>query len=271
MRFVVASQCKPHLSLPLHLKNFQVQRYFLELKFRGTNYHGWQVQENAHSVQQEFNNALKILLKKETLTTGCGRTDTGVHATQFFVHFDAEEIVENKDQFVYKLNSILPWDISAKKIIEVKEDAHARFDATSRTYEYLIVQTKEPFLKDLAHFEPVHFDIDLMNEVAKILFNYEDFKSFSKGEPEFGTTICKITEAFWRKEKELFIFKITANRFLRNMVRAIVGTLIEAGKKRITKEDFKKIIESGERSEAGASVPGYGLYLTEIKYPYIND
>ena len=256
-------------SLPLHHKFFEVQRYFLEIKFRGTNYHGWQIQENAHSVQQEVNGALKTLLKLETLTTGCGRTDTGVHATQFYLHFDTDKI-ENENQFVYKLNAVLPWDIAAIRIIQVHPDAHARFDATSRTYEYKIVQTKEPFLKEFAHFEPVDFDLELMNEAANELFNYEDFKSFSKGESEFGT-LCKISEAEWRKRNELIDFRISANRFLRNMVRAIVGTLLEVGKKRITIEEFKKIIGSGERAEAGASVPGYGLYLKKVKYPYIND
>jgi tRNA pseudouridine38-40 synthase len=250
---------------------FKVQRYFLEIKFRGTNYHGWQVQENAHTVQQELNNALLALLKNEVTTIGCGRTDTGVHATQFYVHFDAEYKLEDEVRFVYSLNCILPWDISVMRMIAVHPEAHARFDATSRTYEYKIVTAKEPFLKELALFEPVAFDIELMDVAATELLNFDDFKAFTKGEVESGTTICNVTEACWKKQNELIIFKITANRFLRNMVRAIVGTLLEVGKKRIDIERFKKIIESEERAEAGASVPGYGLYLTKAEYPYIND
>jgi tRNA pseudouridine38-40 synthase len=248
-----------------------VHRYFLELKFKGTNYHGWQIQENAHSVQKEINNALNTLLKKEIQTTGCGRTDTGVHATQFYLHFDAELLPVNADQFLYQLNSILPWDISVKKIIPVHSDAHVRFDATSRTYVYKIIQSKEPFLKELAHFEPAELDLELINKASEELFNYDDFKAFSKGEPDFGTTICKITEAQWNTEGETIIFKISANRFLRNMVRAIVGTLLNVGKKKTSLEEFKKIIEKGERSGAGVSVPGHGLYLSKVEYPYIND
>ena len=246
-----------------------MQRYFLEIMFRGNNYHGWQVQENAHSVQAEINNALKTLLKKEIATTGCGRTDTDVHATQFYLHFDAGKI-ENMEQFIYKLNSILPWDIAAKRIIDVSENAHARFDANSRTYEYKIIQNKEPFLKELAHFEPLELDINSMNEAAACLLNHDDFKSFSKGDIEFGTTFCKVSEAKWRRDGELLIFTITANRFLRNMVRAIVGTLLLVGKKKMNQDEFSEVIKSGERTQAGASVPGYGLYLSKVNYPYIN-
>ena len=190
-----------------------MQRYFLEIKFRGTNYHGWQIQENANSVQEEINKALKTLLKKEIQTTGCGRTDTGVHALQFYLHFDADRI-KNEDQFVYKLNAVLPWDLAAKRILLVDPESHARFDATSRTYQYKIIQTKEPFLKELAHFDPVEFDLNIMNEAAKELFNYEDFKAFSKSEVDFGTTLCKITEAKWETKNELIIFRITANQVL---------------------------------------------------------
>ncbi|MGI8893648.1 MAG: tRNA pseudouridine(38-40) synthase TruA [Bacteroidia bacterium] len=249
----------------------KLQRYFLEIKFRGTSYHGWQVQENAHSVQAELNKALGTLLKQEVQTTGCGRTDTDVHALQFYVHFETDNLPERAEQFAYRLNAILPWDIAVKKIIDVHPEAHSRFDATSRTYEYKIVKTKEPFLKELAHFEPVDFDMEPMNEAAKELLNYDDFKAFSKGEVEFGTTLCKITEAHWRKENDLFIFKISANRFLRNMVRAIVGTLLEVGKKRMTIKEFQNVIAKGERAAAGVSVPGYGLYLISVIYPYIND
>ena len=252
------------------IKIVQVQRYFLEIKFRGTNYHGWQIQENAHSVQQEVNQALTTLLKQQVATTGCGRTDTGVHATQFYLHFDNENKVEDNQQFVYRLNAILPWDIAAINLIEVNEKAHARFDATARTYQYKIVQHKEPFLRELAHFEPVQLDLDLMNKASKELFNYNDFKAFCKGEVEFGTTLCEIKHAEWTRENDIVVFTITANRFLRNMVRAIVGTILEVGKKKINIKDFKHIIEKGERQEAGASVPGYGLYLSQVIYPYIN-
>jgi tRNA pseudouridine38-40 synthase len=250
-------------------------RYFLELSFLGTNYHGWQRQQNAHTVQQEIENALKILLKKDTETTGCGRTDTGVHARKFFAHFDADQPLDgnsfsiNKSSFVYHLNSLLPRDISIINIHPVKEDAHARFDATSRTYEYVIVKRKDALLYGLSFQFEYSLDIEQMNRLGNTFLGQHDFASFSKSRTQVKTTICNVTEAAWKEEEHTLIFRITADRFLRNMVRAIVGTLLEAGEGKLSEDDFKAIFDSKNRSEAGMSVPACGLYLCDVKYPYL--
>jgi len=242
-------------------------RYFLELSFLGTNYHGWQRQQNAHAVQHEIENALKILFSKETETTGCGRTDTGVHARKFFAHFDSDIVLE--ENFIYQLNSLLPRDISIINIHSVKEDAHARFDATSRTYEYIIVKRKDALLYGLSFQFEYPIDIDRINRFAKTFLGQHDFASFSKSRTQVKTTICNVTEAVWKEEEHKLIFTITADRFLRNMVRAIVGTLLEAGEGKLSEDDFKAIFESKNRSEAGMSVPACGLYLCDVKYPYL--
>lgn len=244
-------------------------RYFLQLSFHGQKFHGWQIQENAHSVQAALNQALKVLLGKETETTGCGRTDTGVHAAKFFVHFDAGQITDEKD-FVYHLNCLLPFEIAVQRMIEVGADAHARFDATSRTYQYFIHQSKNPFLNDSSYFFPFEVDMKLMNEAAEILLSHDDFSCFSKTRTQVKTNICKISQAFWSKQNEQLVFEITADRFLRNMVRAIVGTLLEVGEKHISLSEFTEIIENKKRSGAGASVPGHGLFLTDVRYTYIS-
>jgi tRNA pseudouridine38-40 synthase len=259
-------------------------RYFLELSFLGTNYHGWQRQQNAHTVQQEIENALKILLRKETETIGCGRTDTGVHARKFFAHFDSDQPLDapdsfpinksanqqiNKSNFLYHLNSLLPRDISIINVHPVKENAHARFDAASRTYEYILVRRKDALLYGLSFQFEYSLDIDRMNRFAKIFLGTHDFASFSKSRTQVKTTICDVTEAAWKEEEHKLIFRITADRFLRNMVRAIVGTLLEAGEEKLSENDFKAIFESKNRSEAGMSVPACGLYLCDVKYPYI--
>jgi tRNA pseudouridine38-40 synthase len=245
-----------------------VSRYFLQLSFHGKKFHGWQIQENAHSVQAELNRALKTLLGKETDTTGCGRTDTGVHALKFYLHFDAEEISDEKD-FLYHLNSLLPFEIAVYKILKVDDDAHARFDATSRTYKYFIHRRKNPFLNDTSYFFPFETDLKLMNEAAEILKSYSDFSSFSKSRTQVKTNICKVTDARWIEKDEQLIFEITADRFLRNMVRAIVGTLLEVGERHITLDDFREIIEHKKRSGAGVSVPGHGLFLVNVTYTYL--
>ena len=259
-------------------------RYFLELSFLGTNYHGWQRQQNAHTVQEELENALKILLKKETETTGCGRTDTGVHARQFFAHFDSDLPLEeipsfkinkstnqqiSKSTFLYHLNSLLPRDISIINIHPVKDDAHARFDATSRTYEYIVVMRKDALLYGLSYQFEYALDIERMNLFAKTFLGTHDFASFSKSRTQVKTTICMVTEAAWKEEEHKLVFRITADRFLRNMVRAIVGTLLEAGEDKISAADFQVIFDSKNRSEAGVSVPACGLYLCDVKYPFI--
>ena len=246
-----------------------MQRYFIELAYNGQNYNGWQIQENAPSIQQTINEAISTVLQQKVNIVGCGRTDTGVHARQFYAHFDFKKSIHKIDlnSLVGKLNGILSWDISIKNIFLVEPELHARFGAIKRTYEYKISKRKDPFYHDLAYNCPYQLDIDLMNEAASILLKYDDFTSFSKLHTQTKTNNCKIEEAHWTEKDHLLIFKISADRFLRNMVRAIVGTLIDVGRGKISIEDFKTIIDSKNRSNAGFSVPAKGLYLTEVLYP----
>jgi tRNA pseudouridine38-40 synthase len=245
-------------------------RYFIKLAFNGKNYHGWQMQDNALTIQSVINDALSKLLSEEINLTGCGRTDTGVHAKEFYAHFDTCKNFTNdeKKRLILKLNNFLPYDISIYEIINVKNNAHARFDAISRTYQYFITRQKDPFDNNFSYYVYGDINIDLMNEGAKILYEYEDFTSFSKLHSDVKTNNCKILNAKWVEKEDKLIFTITADRFLRNMVRAIVGTLLDVGKKKITLEEFRKIIESKNRSDAGYSVPAKGLFLTKIEYPY---
>ena len=243
-------------------------RYFLELSYNGKNYKGWQVQPDVISVQEKLTKALSTILRKEIEVVGAGRTDAGVHASQMYAHFDYEkELAEN---FTYKLNAILPDDIVIYKTILVADEAHARFDATSRSYEYRICLERNPFLLDIT-WQLYHktVDIDLMNEAAKILYEYEDFECFSKVKTDVHTFNCTVTNAEWIVEGTMLTFHISANRFLRNMVRAIVGTLLDVGLQKITVNDFRQIIESKNRSKAGVSVPAKGLFLTQVAYDYI--
>ena len=240
-------------------------RYFIELSYNGTNYHGWQIQPDAVSVQEKINSALSTIYQTEIEVVGAGRTDTGVHASQMFAHFDVDEEVD--ENLAFKLNSILPNDIFIKNIVKVDNEKHARFDALERSYEYRIWLGRNPFLLDFSwQIHSQKPDVELMNEAAKLLLKYEDFESFSKVKTDVYTFNCKVTQAFWKQENELLIFYISANRFLRNMVRAIVGTLLDVGLGKITVDDFKNIIESKNRSNAGLSVPAKGLFLTQIKY-----
>lgn len=245
-------------------------RYFVELAYKGTNYHGWQIQQNAHSVQEEVNKALSTLLQEEIMITGAGRTDTGVHAEQLFAHFDSLQSIDAA-QLLFKLNSFLPSDIACKQIFEVKEDDHARFSATYRTYEYRITTTKNPFTTELAHYFPYKLDVEKMNEAAELLIQETDFSCFSKSKTDTFTNMCHITEAYWKSHNEQLIFTITANRFLRNMVRAIVGTLLDVGQQKIKVEELTEIIASKNRSNAGKSVPAHGLFLTKIGYPFLKE
>lgn len=245
-------------------------RYFIHLAYNGTPYHGWQIQPNATSVQETLNKAFSVLLQSEINLMGAGRTDTGVHAKEMYAHFDFEAIIDIPN-LVHKLNSFLPKDIVIHDIIPVHDDAHTRFDATKRTYEYHIHQFKNPFLDELSWYFHQPLDIDLMNEAAKLLFNYTDFECFSKVNTDVNTFDCTIFEAHWKRgENDQLVFTISANRFLRNMVRSIVGTLVNIGLHKITIEDFAQIIESKSRDKAGFSVPGHGLYLTQITYDYIS-
>ncbi|WP_313807877.1 tRNA pseudouridine(38-40) synthase TruA [Flavobacterium sp.] len=244
-------------------------RYFIEFAYNGKNYHGWQYQPQSISVQETLNKALSTLLKKEIDVVGAGRTDTGVHAKQMYAHFDFEENLDS-EFWTKKLNSFLPKDIVVFGLISLHEDAHARFDATSRTYEYHIHTFKDAFEHEGSwyHFHPL--DVAKMNEAAKILFEYKDFECFSKVHTDVRTFNCDIKEAFWQQDGNRLVFTISADRFLRNMVRAIVGTLIGVGLGKISLEDFRKIIESKDRGKAGFSVPAHGLYLTKVNYPYLH-
>jgi tRNA pseudouridine38-40 synthase len=247
----------------------KIQRYFIELSYDGTNYHGWQTQPNAVAVQQVLDKALTTVLRQPIETLGCGRTDTGVHAKEFFAHFDLVDssLLIDHSNFLRSINSVLPHDIAIKNIFPVNAEAHARFDATLRSYQYHIHFNKDPFKHGYSWLLRDEPDLDLMNQAAAIIMEYIDFSCFSKSNTQVFTNNCKITRAEWVKTPEgTIIFHISADRFLRNMVRAIVGTLIMVGRKEITPEAVRAIIESKNRSNAGASVPACGLYLTEVKY-----
>ena len=241
-------------------------RYFLEISYLGTNYHGWQIQPNSITIQGVLEDCISKLLKLKIKLVGAGRTDTGVHANQMFAHFDIDDKINNIDQMIHKLNSFLPHEIVVKKIFQVNNKAHARFDAVCRSYEYFISTEKNPFELNKSYYLKNKLDLKKMNECANLLFNYVDFKSFSKSKSDVKTYNCKIFKASWEIIEGKLCFKIKADRFLRNMVRAIVGTLIEVGLGTISKDDFEKIINERDRKLAGYSVPAHGLFLKEINY-----
>lgn len=248
------------------------QRYFIELAYDGTDLHGWQIQPNATTVQELLDGALSTVLREPIETTGCGRTDTGVHAREFFAHFDSQSLVIGHPSLVKavdSLNAILPATIAVKSIIPVHAEAHARFDATSRSYEYHVHFEKDPFKVNHSWRLRDKPDITLMNAAARIIMEHTDFSCFSKSNTQTYTNNCKITRAEWVYSEQCLVFHISADRFLRNMVRAIVGTLMQVGRKEMQPEDIRAIIESKNRSNAGTSVPACGLYLTEVKYPYL--
>ena len=244
-----------------------IQRYFIQISYKGTAYHGWQIQPNAHSVQEVMEKTLSTLLRESIQVTGAGRTDTGVHASFFVAHFDAYDPALDSPDFVYKLNGFLPNDIAVQKVWKVHSNAHARFDARSRTYRYVVVREKEPFSEETAFRFSGALDLEKMNRAAKILFEYNDFTSFSKLHTDVKTNHCQIMQAEWMEEGIRLVFTIRADRFLRNMVRAIVGTLLDTGRGKLGMEEFRKIIESKDRGLAGASAPAHGLFLTGIEYP----
>lgn len=257
----------PKQAIDRHKKE-ALARYFIELSYKGTAYHGWQVQPNANTVQEQIDKALSTILREPIETLGCGRTDTGVHARQFFAHFDAQkDILPEKIQ---GFNAVLPYDIAIKHVFPVPADAHARFDALSRSYEYHIHFAKDPFLEHASWLMGQVPDIEAMNMAAAYLFDYIDFSCFSKSHTQVFTNNCRISRAEWVLKPDGMIFHITADRFLRNMVRAIVGTLLDIGFHKIKPEDIKAVIESKDRSSAGVSVPAHGLYLSRIDYPYIS-
>lgn len=252
---------------PKNSVNLQLMRYCIEFSYSGKNYFGYQIQPDQISVQEVLENALSTILREKIKTTGAGRTDTGVHAKKIFAHFDTENNIG--DNLVYQLNSFLPQDISIKRIFPVKEDFHARFDATFRTYEYYITLEKNPFTQDSSwQIWKRDLDVERMNEACKILFEYEDFTSFSKLHTGNKTNNCKIYKAFWEQDRLELKFTISADRFLRNMVRAIVGTMVEIGNGKMEPEDLHKIIQDKDRSSAGTSAPPQGLFLVDVGYDF---
>ena len=251
-------------------------RYFITFSYDGGRYHGWQIQPNGDSVQARLQEALSTLLREEISVTGAGRTDTGVHARMMVAHFDLPSSVKfdgteegdvNCEQLVYKLNRLLPQDIAVQKVERVSDEMHARFSAKSRMYRYYIHTTKDPFRR--AYSCEMHYPLDFakMNEAARLLLAYEDFGAFCKSGADVKTTLCEVTRAEWVQTSETtWYFEKRANRFLRNMVRAVVGTLIDVGRGRLSLEDFKKVIEGKKRTEAGESMPGHALFLEDIVY-----
>lgn len=246
------------------------KRYFIELSYDGTTYHGWQTQPNGITVQECLDKALSTYFRQEIISLGCGRTDAGVHATQFYAHFDVLDLTP--DLVINGLggiNSLLPYSISAKRIFVVADDAHARFDALSRAYKYYLHFEKDPFKIDRSWLYKGKLDMQLMNDAAKILMDYTDFSCFSKSNTQTFTNNCKLMELGFESIDGGMVFTIKADRFLRNMVRAIVGTLILVGKGDLKVEDMTTIINSKNRSKAGQSVPACGLYLVSVAYPYV--
>lgn len=241
-------------------------RYFITFSYDGTAYHGWQIQPHSVTVQEELQKALSTLMRKPMEVVGAGRTDTGVHARKMIAHFDHDEVLDCP-QLVYKLNKLLPRDIAVQHVEPVADDMHARFSAKSRTYHYYVHLDKNPFLRSYSWQVYGNPDFELMNRAARVLMEYKDFTSFSKVNTDTKTNDCTITEARWdRVREDQWRFTVTANRFLRNMVRAIVGTLMEVGRGRMTIEQLRSVIEAKDRCRAGDSVPGNALFLVEVLY-----
>jgi len=239
-------------------------RYFLELSYKGTNYSGFQSQINANTVQAEVEKAFEILQKDKVEMFSSSRTDTGVHALQNYFHFDFEGEVHS--QFVYKMNAILPSDIVIKKIEKMAEGSHARFDAISREYKYYIYGRKDPFLEDRAYYFPYKLDVEIMNKAAESLMMYDDFTSFSKRKTQVKTFICKLTDSRWEREGEMLVYKVKGNRFLRGMVRGLVGTMLKLGRGKMTLEEFHDIVKAKDCTRASFSVPGKGLFLVRVQF-----
>lgn len=240
-------------------------RFFIKISYKGTNYHGWQVQPNSNTVQAEINKALSVICNDNIKVMGAGRTDAGVHARQMFAHFDYN-LSFNIQKMIYKLNSLLSSDISVNDIFQVKDNVNCRFDAISRTYQYHIIQRKDPF-NTTAYFFQKDLDLDAMNKACKHIIGQQDFTSFSKLNTQVFTNNCDVMFAKWEKINDEIIFTIKANRFLRNMVRAIVGTLLDVGVYKIAPDDVLNIIAEKDRSKSGRSVPAYALFLIEVEYP----
>jgi len=244
-----------------------MQRYFIQLAYDGANYHGWQIQPGSISVQEVLEKSISTISREEIHVSGAGRTDTGVHASFFVAHFDAEAENLDDQHFTFRLNRFLPPDISVQNIYKVHEKAHARFDATYRTYQYFITKQKDPFSRAFAYHHYRLLDTEKMNEAAQLLFNYSDFTSFSRTGADAKTGICKMMEAYWTEEPDRYILTIKADRFLRNMVRAVVGTMLDIGMGKMEPKEIGRIIEAKDRRVAGSSAAAQGLFLVDIGYP----
>ena len=240
-------------------------RYFLEVSYKGTHYSGLQSQKNANTIQAEVEKAFEILQKQKVVMTGSSRTDAGVHALQNFFHFDCSEL--NNYHFVYKMNAILPKDIAVKRVIPVNADANCRFDAISREYKYFIYRHKDPLLLDRAFYFPYKIDIEILQEAASIIKGCSDFTSFSKRKTQAKTFICSIAESEWHYENDILIYHVKANRFLRGMVRALTATMLKVGRKKMTLDEFRNIIDAKDCTQASFSVPARGLFLMAVEYP----
>lgn len=243
-------------------------RYFIHLAYNGSAYCGWQTQPELPTVQLTLEQALSTLLRQEVAVVGCGRTDTGVHASDFYAHFDADTGFD-ADNIVFKLNNMLPPDIAIFSIFRVTDNAHARFDATARTYQYHVSTLRLPFRQ--GQYTRIYFtpDVELMNKAAKVLMEYDDFTSFAKLHTQVKTNICHLSEAHWDRVGDELVFTIRSNRFLRNMVRSVTGTLLDVGRGKLSIEGLREIIESKDRCAAGVSMPACGLFLTKVEYPYL--
>lgn len=250
----------------------ETKRYFVELSYNGTNFHGWQTQPNGVTVQECLDKALSTYFRQNVVSLGCGRTDTGVHATQFYAHFDLIAVNPKQVEHSAKgINALLPYSIAIQRVFEVAYDAHARFDATAREYKYYLHFHKDPFKLDRSWLYKGKLDVDKMNQAAQVLLKHKDFSCFSKSNTQTFTNNCKISLAEIEERQDGLVFTIKADRFLRNMVRAIMGTLVMVGRGDIGVDDMEEIIASKNRSKAGQSVPACGLYLVAVEYPYIKN
>jgi tRNA pseudouridine38-40 synthase len=243
-------------------------RYFIEVSYKGTNYSGFQVQQNANSIQQEIERALKIFFKAEFELTGSSRTDAGVHALKNLFHFDAENLPDDSalEKDIYNLNAILPNDIVIKRIYKVADTAHCRFDAISREYKYFIYQHKEPFLEDRAFYFPYKLDIEKLQQAAGLILQYDDFTSFAKRNSQVNNFRCKILKSEWLLEFDTIVYNVQANRFLRGMVRGLTGTMLKVGTGKISIDEFIRIIENKDATKADFAVPPQGLFLVDVRY-----
>ena len=255
--------------LNLQAQSYTLARYFVRLSFKGTHYAGWQIQDNAISVQETLNKAISTVTRQPISTTGCGRTDTGVHASMFYAHFDCEPLSEAPEKLIMGINAVLPHDISVKELFPVSDDQHARYSALKRTYEYFITDKPDPFYHEYSMLSYKLPDIVGMNLACEKLLGEHDFASFCKSDSGLKHYHCTVYEACWKERSGVLVFTVTANRFLRGMVRALTGTLLQIGHGKLEPAAIENIIAARNRSAAGSSAPAAGLFLTRIEYPFI--